>query len=134
MEGYFDYTKILLENAWTKQEISQVIHLDGHKCLVDGDDKGYMGVAFQNAFYQLFHAKSFYDAVIDTLRIGGDTDTNACICGALCGAYFEVTAIPAEWIGSVKKFKNDSKRTEIYTALDHMAIYDKLVNAYHNLE
>uniref|UniRef100_A0A914QKY7 ADP-ribosylglycohydrolase n=1 Tax=Panagrolaimus davidi TaxID=227884 RepID=A0A914QKY7_9BILA len=33
---------------------------------------------------------------------GGDTDTNACIAGALLGARFGVDEIPYEWIKTVK--------------------------------
>ncbi|WP_371686012.1 ADP-ribosylglycohydrolase family protein [Olavius algarvensis spirochete endosymbiont] len=36
--------------------------------------------------YQLLHAPSLEAGVVDTIMRGGDTDTNAAICGALLGA------------------------------------------------
>lgn len=33
---------------------------------------------------------------------GGDTDTNACIVGALLGARFGIDEIPYEWIKTIK--------------------------------
>ncbi|CAN0408548.1 unnamed protein product, partial [Phaeothamnion confervicola] len=58
---------------------------------------GWVLIALQNAFYRLLHSKSLRDGVIDTVRAGGDTDTNGCIAGALLGAYHGVGAIPPLW-------------------------------------
>uniref|UniRef100_A0AC34EZ81 Uncharacterized protein n=1 Tax=Panagrolaimus sp. ES5 TaxID=591445 RepID=A0AC34EZ81_9BILA len=66
---------------------------------------GYLGVAFQSAFYELLHAKSFVSGIEDSIARGGDTDTNACIVGALIGARFGVDEIPYEWIQAVKNAK-----------------------------
>jgi len=59
--------------------------------------QGWVGIAFRNALYQLLHAPNFEEAVVDTVRRGGDTDTNAAICGALLGAVYGRAAIPARW-------------------------------------
>jgi len=59
--------------------------------------QGWVLIALQNAFYQLLHAPSFEAGVIDTVRRGGDTDTNAAICGALLGAVYGREAVPAQW-------------------------------------
>ena len=45
--------------------------------------QGWMFIALQNAFYQLLHARNLAEGVIDTVKRGGDTDTNAAIAGAL---------------------------------------------------
>lgn len=58
---------------------------------------GWVRVALQNAFHRLLHADTFEDAVIDTVMSGGDTDTNGCIVGALCGAAFGELDIPVQW-------------------------------------
>lgn len=43
-----------------------------------------MLTAFHNALWQLLHATNLEEAVVDnTVMRGGDTDTNAAICGAL---------------------------------------------------
>jgi len=54
-------------------------------------------VSMQNAFHHL--AKSgLEEALIATVAAGGDTDTNAAICGALLGAALGRSAIPSRWI------------------------------------
>ena len=58
---------------------------------------GWVLVALQNAFYQLLHADSLEEGVVDTVMAGGDTDTNACIAGALLGACHGLEAIPERW-------------------------------------
>jgi len=58
--------------------------------------QGLVTVALQNAHYQLRHA-SPERALIDTVRRGGDTDTNAAIAGALLGAVHQIGALPARW-------------------------------------
>ncbi len=45
----------------------------------------------------LSHAGSFSDAVIYAVSLGGDTDTIACMTGALAGARLGEKAIPAVW-------------------------------------
>jgi ADP-ribosyl-[dinitrogen reductase] hydrolase len=42
-------------------------------------------------------AGSFAEAVIRAIDLGGDTDTVACVAGAIAGARFGVQAIPARW-------------------------------------
>ena len=59
--------------------------------------QGWVLVALQNAFYQILHAPSLKEGVVDTVCRGGDTDTNAAIAGALLGAVHGRDAIPAQW-------------------------------------
>ncbi len=64
---------------------------------LDGPKMGWVRLAFNNAFWQLVNAQSVEQGVIDTVRRGGDTDTNAAICGALLGAVYGRDAIPLQW-------------------------------------
>jgi ADP-ribosyl-[dinitrogen reductase] hydrolase len=63
--------------------------------------QGWVLIAFQNTLYQLLHAPSLEAGVVDTIMRGGDTDTNAAICGALLGAVYGLDAIPAQWVDQV---------------------------------
>ncbi len=56
---------------------------------------GWVLIALQNAFYQLLHAPSLEEGVVDTVMRGGDTDTTAAIAGALLGAVHGREAVPA---------------------------------------
>ncbi|MBE7373944.1 inositol monophosphatase family protein [Pseudomonas lopnurensis] len=47
---------------------------------------GWVLIALQNAFYHLLAGNTVGHALNETIRQGGDTDTNACIAGALLGA------------------------------------------------
>lgn len=58
---------------------------------------GWVLIALWNAFYQLMNAESPEEGIIATVRCGGDTDTNAAICGALLGATWGRDAFPDQW-------------------------------------
>ena len=63
--------------------------------------QGWVLIAFQNALFQLRHALNLEEGVVDTIMRGGDTDTNAAICGALLGAVYGLSAIPEQWVQCV---------------------------------
>ncbi len=54
-------------------------------------------IALHNALYELLYAKSLEEGMVETVLHGGDTDTNAAICGALLGAVYGLDAIPQQW-------------------------------------
>jgi ADP-ribosylglycohydrolase/fructose-1,6-bisphosphatase/inositol monophosphatase family enzyme len=59
--------------------------------------QGSVLIAFQNAFRHLASDTPLEAALIETVGQGGDTDTNAAICGALLGAVQGRAAIPPRW-------------------------------------
>jgi ADP-ribosylglycohydrolase/fructose-1,6-bisphosphatase/inositol monophosphatase family enzyme len=59
--------------------------------------QGWVVLAFHNAFRHLAAGTALERAVIETVAQGGDTDTNAAICGALIGATQGRAAIPPRW-------------------------------------
>jgi ADP-ribosylglycohydrolase len=63
-----------------------------------GKQQGWVLIALQNAFYRLLHSTTLEEGVVETVRSGGDTDTNAAITGALMGACYGVGAIPCQWL------------------------------------
>lgn len=63
--------------------------------------QGFVRVAFRLAFWELLHAPSFEDALVDAVNRGGDADTNGAITGALLGALHGESAIPARWRDAV---------------------------------
>lgn len=58
---------------------------------------GWVIIAFRNALYQLATAANFEEALVRTIACGGDTDTNAAICGALYGSVCGASGIPDRW-------------------------------------
>ena len=59
--------------------------------------QGWVLIGFRNALWQLLHAGTMEEGVVDTVMRGGDTDTNAAICGALLGAVHGRDAVPDQW-------------------------------------
>jgi ADP-ribosyl-[dinitrogen reductase] hydrolase len=98
--------------------------------------QGWALIAFQNAFYQLKNASDFEEAIVDTIAQGGDTDTNAAICGALFGAARGVDAIPSKWREVIDCYEPDPTRREVnrprprlYWPSDAAQLADDVLNA-----
>jgi len=49
------------------------------------------------AIYCFIRSKSFQEAVLYAISLGGDTDTIAAMTGAISGAFYGVESIPDEW-------------------------------------
>lgn len=64
-------------------------------------NQGWVLIAFQNALWQLLNAPDLTGAISNTILRGGDTDTNAAICGALLGAVYGSKAIPTQWLDCI---------------------------------
>jgi len=60
--------------------------------------QGWVLIALENAFSRLASGASAEEAIVATVACGGDTDTNACIAGALVGAAEGRTAFPSRWV------------------------------------
>ncbi len=76
--------------------------------------QGWVLIAFQNALWQLLHAPSLEEGVVDTVMRGGDTDTNACVCGALLGAVYGKDAVPEQWIKCLLNCRPESYNPRVY--------------------
>lgn len=68
---------------------------------------GWCRIAFENAFWHLTHTSTPKEAIVATVREGGDTDTNAAICGALMGAVYGEKSFPQNWRDAVRDCKPD---------------------------
>lgn len=121
-------TKLLLKDASNNMFRVKHISSDGHISEIDTDGAcwGYVGIAFQNAFYHLLNTQSFTEVMIHTLCLGGDTDTNACIAGALFGACYGSNKIDEKWKNTIMDYKSSINRTNIYPALNHQNVYELL--------
>lgn len=125
-----EITKLLLKASLTRTSPVKLISSDGQISEIDTDGscQGYVGIAFQNAFYHLLHTKTFTEVMIHTMCLGGDTDTNACIAGALYGACFGGNKIDKNWLYSIMQHTSSKKRVAIYPAMNHQNICHMLKN------
>jgi ADP-ribosyl-[dinitrogen reductase] hydrolase len=62
---------------------------------------GFVRIGFTHAFFHLLEESTFENALRETLAGGGDTDTNACIVGALVGALHGIDGIPTSLVEGV---------------------------------
>jgi len=95
---------------------------------------GWVLVALQNAFYQLLHAPTLKEGIINTIRAGGDTDTNAAIAGALLGAVHGRRGIPSQWYERVLTCRTmqdlqgvKRPRPAAYWTVDALALAERLL-------
>lgn len=68
----------------------------------DGEKQGWVRIALQHAFFHLKNSTDFEAALVQTVSLGGDTDTNAAIVGALLGSVLGEAAIPRRWRETVR--------------------------------
>jgi len=53
------------------------------------------------AFHAFGSTDNFRDAVLSAANLGGNSDVVAAVCGALAGAHYTASAIPALWRNSL---------------------------------
>jgi len=75
--------------------------------------QGWVLIAFRNALWHLCHTPTIEDAIIVTVMQGGDTDTNAAICGALLGAVYGRNQLPDRWITTILNCRPRSGQTNV---------------------
>jgi ADP-ribosyl-[dinitrogen reductase] hydrolase len=98
--------------------------------------QGWVLIAFRNALYQLLHSEILEKGIIDTVMRGGDTDTNAAICGAFLGAVYGRDAIPAQWMNRVLTCRPmaglpgvHKPRPECFWPVDAMVLAERLLRS-----
>ena len=78
--------------------------------------KGYVIYTFECVLYCLKTTDNYKDADLKAVNIGGDTDTNAAICGGLAGIYYGFDEIPVDWISQISKIEEVFSLCERYEA------------------
>jgi hypothetical protein len=73
----------------------------GQTLLAD-DGGGYVLDSLSLAVAAVLDSRSLEDVLVDVVRIGRDTDTNAAIAGGLVGARDGADAIPARWTSKLQ--------------------------------
>ena len=75
--------KVAAEMIDAPVKLREVLDKASHEPPLDyQENMGWVVTAFHNAFFQLLNAPSLEEGLVDTVRRGGDTDTNAAIAGA----------------------------------------------------
>lgn len=112
-QGAIEIVEQYAENFFRNSKVYEWLMVDSKQPLEESvKDKcrsniGHVRWAFIMAFYHLRNATPFKQAIEQTVELGGDTDTNAAIVGALIGAYHGSEEIPKDMIGKVRDFQYD---------------------------
>jgi ADP-ribosylglycohydrolase len=59
---------------------------------------GYVLHTLEASLWCLLNTRSYEDAVLKAVNLGGDTDTTACVTGGLAGLLYGYDTIPKEWV------------------------------------
>ena len=83
------------------EELEYLVGEAGRARPIDGPDQGFTlftaGIALQVAG----EGRDFEEGLRHVVGLGGDTDTNAAVAGALLGAAHGVDAIPTAWLDAL---------------------------------
>ena len=64
---------------------------------------GYVIDTLEAALWSFLNSKTFRDAVLTAVNLGGDTDTIGVVAGGLAGIYYGYSAIPKDWVKKITK-------------------------------
>jgi GTP pyrophosphokinase len=70
--------------------------------LAGGDQRGVCWTALAVGLHALVNVDDYERGVAWAISLGGDTDTNAAVAGALLGCRHGVEAIPTRWLGRLR--------------------------------
>ncbi len=63
---------------------------------------GYVLDTLDSALWCAANTETYADCVITAVNLGRDTDTTACVAGALAGVMYGIDAIPASWMSVLR--------------------------------
>ena len=64
---------------------------------------GYVIDTLEASLWSFLNSKTFKDAVLTAVNLGGDTDTIGAVTGGLAGIYYGYSAIPKDWVKKIAK-------------------------------
>jgi len=77
-------------------QFSSILAPDWHPGIV-GPGNGSVWTCLAQAIWAVRTTKSFEEAVVAAINLGDDTDTVACVTGAIAGSIYGIQAIPSRW-------------------------------------
>lgn len=80
----------------------------------DGRNKGFTLLSLKSALISYWRAEDFESGVSESIEVGGDTDTNGAIVGAVLGAKFGLTSIPERWQHKMNELRSGRVSMEEY--------------------
>ncbi|MFZ9444450.1 MAG: ADP-ribosylglycohydrolase family protein [Ilumatobacteraceae bacterium] len=95
-----------------RAEFARVLSPEWEPLRAGDHSNGAATICLAQAVWALRHSTSFESAMRLAIDLGGDTDTVACVAGALAGAVYSVQGIPSRWLTVVHgSFTNPTGRS-----------------------
>jgi ADP-ribosylglycohydrolase len=76
---------------------------------------GYVISTLEAALWCFLRTDSYRDAVLKAVNLGEDTDTTACVAGALAGLYYGEQSLPEAWLNKLARQQDIVKLSEDFT-------------------
>ena len=100
--------KELKDPEWLDDRIEDVVipataGVLGYATLLSKQEPGSALASIAIALAAFFNAESFEQGLVWAVNLGGDTDTNGAVTGALLGARLGVAAIPERWLNALER-------------------------------
>ena len=83
------------------EELEYLVGGAGIERPIDGPDQGFVFFTAGVAMRVAGEARGFEEGLREVIALGGDTDTNAAVAGALLGALHGLTGIPDGWLSAL---------------------------------
>ena len=84
------------------EELEYLVGAAGTERPIDGPDQGFVFFTAGVALRVAGEGMPFEQGLRDVVALGGDTDTNAAVAGALLGAMHGAAALPTTWLARLQ--------------------------------
>jgi ADP-ribosylglycohydrolase len=85
------------------EELEYLVEAAGRARPIDGPDMGFALFTAAIALQVAAEQPAFEDGMRHVVGLGGDTDTNAAVTGALLGALHGLPALPGAWLDRLQE-------------------------------
>jgi ADP-ribosyl-[dinitrogen reductase] hydrolase len=98
-----------LRNKLNKEMLSEEYHFIFDNTLftdfleTEPNSSGFVVNSIKCCLFSFLKYDNFKDSIINIVKLGDDADTNACITGILCGAFYGFKGIPDKWLNGLQK-------------------------------
>jgi ADP-ribosyl-[dinitrogen reductase] hydrolase len=99
------------------EELELLVDTAGLTRPIDGPDQGFVFYTAGVALRIAAATPSFETGLRDVVALGGDTDTNAAVTGALLGAFHGLEGLPETWLGRLAERETIEREAEALAAL-----------------
>ncbi len=93
-----------LQDVTVPDELHRMIEAAPSRTREELPNSGWVRHTVESAVWGLLNTNSFEDAVVQVANLGNDADTAAAVAGALAGAAYGCSGIPARWRAALQGY------------------------------